>query len=158
MSIPEIQTMIEWERGDNPFLDGKYSRAHTWTFDGGAIVLASSSPHIVPLPFSVEKAVDPEEAFVVSLSSCHMLWFLSIAAKQGFRVNAYRDSAIGEMSRNEQGKLFVSVVRLHPFVEWDGEAPDVSRVVEMHHNAHEECFIANSVKTEVLCHPVVVAP
>ncbi len=106
----------------------------------------------------MEKALDPEEAFVVSLSSCHMLWFLSIAAKKGFRFNAYRDSAIGQMSRNEQGKLFVSVVRLRPFVEWDGQAPDVSRVVEMHQNAHEECFIANSVKTEVLCHPVVVAP
>lgn len=94
--MTEIQSSIVWERGAAQFIDGKYSRAHSWSFDGGAVVPASSSPHIVPLPFSIESAVDPEEAFVASLSSCHMLWFLSIAAKRGLRVNFYRDVAVGE--------------------------------------------------------------
>ncbi len=154
MSIPGIQTTVAWVRGDQQFLDGKYSRAHTWTFDGGTRVLASSSPHIVPLPFSVERAVDPEEAFIVSLSSCHMLWFLSIAARNGFRVNEYRDTAIGEMSKNDHGKLFVSVVRLRPYIQWDGDAPKNSTIVEWHNIAHDECFLANSVKTIVLTEPV----
>jgi organic hydroperoxide reductase OsmC/OhrA len=110
--MTEIQSTIVWERGAAQFIDGKYSRAHSWSFDGGAVVPASSSPHIVPLPFSIESAVDPEEAFVASLSSCHMLWFLSIAAKRGLRVNFYRDVAVGEMGHNEHNKLVISLVRL----------------------------------------------
>lgn len=154
-SMTEIQSTVTWERGDAPFIDGRYSRAHSWSFDGGAVVPASSSPHIVPLPFSIESAVDPEEAFVASLSSCHMLWFLSIAAKRGFRVNYYRDVAIGEMSKNEDNKLVISIVRLRPHVDWDGDTPVDSEIVEMHQKAHEECFIANSVRTTVLTEPVL---
>lgn len=154
MSIPEIQTTIKWERGNDPFLNGSYSRGHMWIFDGGIYVRASSSPHIVPLPHSDENAVDPEEAFIVSLSSCHMLWFLSIASKRGFRVNAYRDTAIGEISKDERGKLIVSVVRLRPFVEWVGNSPSNLLVTELHHEAHEECFIANSVRTLVVTEPI----
>ena len=119
-----LSARVEWKRGDDPFFDGKYSRAHSWTFDGGAVVPASSSPHIVPVPFSVAAAVDPEEAFVASLASCHLLWFLSICAKRGFCVNGYTDSATGEMSVNERGKLVISVVCLHPCVDWVGEIPD----------------------------------
>lgn len=153
--MTEIQSTVTWERGNAQFIDGKYSRAHSWSFDGGPVVLASSSPHIVPLPFSIESAVDPEEAFVVSLSSCHMLWFLSIAAKRGLRVNYYRDHAIGEMSKNEDNKLVISIVRLRPHVDWDGDTPADSEIVEMHHKAHEECFIANSVRTTVLTEPIL---
>jgi organic hydroperoxide reductase OsmC/OhrA len=151
--MSEIQSTVRWERGDAQFIDGRYSRAHSWSFDGGAVVPASSSPHIVPLPFSVESAVDPEEAFVASLSSCHMLWFLSIAANRGLRVNCYRDVAIGEMSKNEDNKLVISIVRLRPHIDWDGDAPADSVIVEMHHKAHDECFIANSVRTTVLTEP-----
>ncbi|MFM7091318.1 MAG: OsmC family protein [Bacteroidota bacterium] len=154
-SMTEIQTTVTWERGDAQFTDGKYSRAHSWSFDGGAVIAASSSPHIVPSPFSIESAVDPEEAFVASLSSCHMLWFLSIAAKRGLRINCYRDLAIGEMGRNEHGKLVVSIVRLRPSVDWDGNVPTESEIIEMHQKAHEECFIANSVRTSVLMEPIV---
>ena len=154
-SMTEIQSTITWERGAVQFIDGKYSRAHSWSFDGGAVVPASSSPHIVPLPFSIESAVDPEEAFVASLSSCHMLWFLSIAAKRGLRVNFYRDVAVGEMGHNEHNKLVISRVRLRPEIHWDGETPADSVIVEMHHDAHAECFIANSVRTKVLTEPIL---
>ena len=153
--MTEIQSTVTWVRGEAQFIDGRYSRAHSWSFDGGAVVLASSSPHIVPLPFSIESAVDPEEAFVASISSCHMLWFLSIAAKRGFRVNYYRDVAIGEMSKNEGNKLVISIVRLRPHVDWDGDTPADSDIVELHQKAHEECFIANSVRTTVLTEPVL---
>jgi organic hydroperoxide reductase OsmC/OhrA len=153
--MTEIQSTVRWERGDAQFIDGRYSRAHSWSFDGGAVVPASSSPHIVPLPFSIESAVDPEEAFVASLSSCHMLWFLSIAAKRGLRVNFYRDTAIGEMSKNEDNKLVIAIVRLRPHVDWNGDTPADSEIVEMHQKAHEECFIANSVRTTVLTEPVL---
>jgi len=153
-SMTEIQSTVTWERGGVQFIDGKYSRAHSWSFDGGAVVLASSSPHIVPLPFSIESAVDPEEAFVASPSSCHMLWFLSIAAKRGLRVNHYRDVAVGEMRKNERNKLVISIVRLRPQIDWDGDTPTDSVIVEMHHEAHEECFIANSVRTTVLTEPI----
>jgi organic hydroperoxide reductase OsmC/OhrA len=153
--MTEIQSTIVWERGAAHFIDGRYSRAHSWTFDGGAVVPASSSPNIVPLPFSIESAVDPEEAFVASLSSCHMLWFLSIAAKQGLRVKFYRDVAVGEMGHNEHNKLVISLVRLRPEILWNGEPPADSVIIEMHHDAHDECFIANSVRTKVLTEPIL---
>lgn len=109
----------------------------------------------VPLPFSIESAVDPEEAFVASLSSCHMLWFLSNAVKRGLRVNFYRDVAVGEMGHNEHNKLVISLVRLRPEIHWDRETPADSVIVEMHHDAHAECFIANSVRTKVLTEPIL---
>src|SRR4029453_4559396 len=146
---------IRWERGDQPFTDTRYSRAHTWLFDGGVEVPGSSSPHSVPPPYSRADAVDPEEAFVASLSSCHMLWFLSIAAKRGFCVNSYVDNAEGVMTRNAPGKLAMTQVPLHPRVDFVGNpSPAISDVEAMHHKAHDECFIANSVKTEVRCEPI----
>jgi organic hydroperoxide reductase OsmC/OhrA len=144
-----------WNRDDQDFLSKRYSRLHTLRFDGGIDVPGSSSPHVVPVPMSDPAAVDPEEAFVASLSSCHMLWFLSIAASRGFTVDAYRDTAVGLMERNPQGRTAMTVVTLRPRVEFSGESlPDREEIDRMHHQAHEECYIANSVRTEVRCEPV----
>jgi organic hydroperoxide reductase OsmC/OhrA len=149
---------IQWERGDQPFTDNKFSRGHVWLFDGAIEVPASSSPHSVPLPYSQTNAVDPEEAFVASLSSCHMLWFLFIAAKHGFCVNSYVDRAEGVMAKNASGKLAMTRVTLRPRVIFVGHPlPTLSDIESMHHHAHAECFIANSVKTEVLCEPIHAA-
>lgn len=149
-----IPVKIEWLRRQEEFTDNRYSRVHRWIFDGGAEVMASSSPSIVPLPMSDAFAVDPEEAFVASLSSCHMLWFLSIAAKRGFRVNRYLDQAIGEMGKNDNGKVVMTKVLLRPEVLWDEPVPSDSIVEAMHHTAHAECYIANSVLTIVKIEPV----
>ncbi len=144
-----------WLRGEQNFLDNRYSRKHVLRFDGGVEVPGSSSPHVVREPYSDATAVDPEEAFVSSLSSCHMLWFLSMAVERKFRVDRYFDAASGIMEKNANGKLFVSVVTLRPEVQFSGaHLPTRAQVNAMHHAAHEECFIANSVKTQVLCEPV----
>jgi organic hydroperoxide reductase OsmC/OhrA len=146
---------IRWERGDAVFTDNRYSRAHSWRFDGGIEVPASSSPHVVRLPFSVEGAVDPEEAFVAALSSCHMLSFLYVAAKRGFRADRYVDEAVGILSKNAAGKLAMTTVTLHPKVDFSGErCPTRAELDTLHHQAHEDCFIASSVKTDVRCEPV----
>lgn len=145
---------IEWHCGDQPFLSNQYSRAHTWTFDGGLSMPASSSPHVVPLPWSDASAVDPEEAFVAALSSCHMLWFLSVALEHGFAVASYKDQAEGMMGKNEQGRLAVTRVTLRPHVQFSGpNHPDSTELEAMHHQAHEKCFIANSVTTAITCEP-----
>ena len=150
------QATISWHRGTAQFTDNKYSRAHTWTFDGGIEVPASSSPSVVKEPYSNAQAVDPEEAFVASLSSCHMLWFLSIAAQRGFCVDRYVDAASGVMSRNAAGKLAMTRVTLRPDVAFAGEKlPTRDEILAMHHAAHDDCFIANSVTTDVACEPVL---
>lgn len=147
---------ILWQRGEQDFLANRYSRAHRWRFDGGVEIPASSSPHVVPLPWSDTEAVDPEEAFVASLSSCHMLWFLSLAAKQGFQVDDYVDRALGTMASNDEGRLAMTEVLLRPQVRFGGSRrPDERQLRALHHQAHEECFIANSVKTTVRCEPVL---
>jgi organic hydroperoxide reductase OsmC/OhrA len=149
---------VLWLRGEQDFLSHRYSRRHVLRFDGGVEVPGSSSPHVVPLPMSDASAVDPEEAFVSSLSSCHMLWFLSIAAKRKFCVDRYFDAAIGVIERNGEGKMVMSVVILKPEVQFSGErVPTREEIDYMHHEAHHECFIANSVKTEIRCEPVYVA-
>ncbi|OZI17856.1 peroxiredoxin [Bordetella genomosp. 7] len=146
----EIEATISWKRQPHEaFSDQRYSRAHTWRFDGGAQVAASSSPHIVPLPYSEPAFVDPEEAYVASLSSCHMLVFLAIAARQGYVIDGYDDRATGVMEKNEQGRLYVSRVTLRPRVLYRGAAPDAATDHALHHQAHEQCFIANSVRTVV---------
>jgi organic hydroperoxide reductase OsmC/OhrA len=151
--------IISWERGDQGFIDNRYSRAHLWRFDGEVEVTASSSPHVVPLPFSNAAAVDPEEAFVASLSSCHMLWFLSIAAKRKFLVDRYTDNAEGVLAENADGKLAMTRVTLRPEVSFSGASiPSHAELDQMHHEAHDECFIANSVKSEVRCEPVYDTP
>jgi organic hydroperoxide reductase OsmC/OhrA len=145
---------IRWERGVQPFLDNRYSRGHVWRFDGGTEVPASSSPSVIPLPMSHADAVDPEEAFVASLSSCHMLWFLSIAAKRKFIVDSYEDQAEGVMEKNAQGKTAMTKVTLRPLVVFNGaNVPDKAQFDALHHSAHAECFIANSVLSEVVCEP-----
>jgi organic hydroperoxide reductase OsmC/OhrA len=146
---------ISWRRDGAVFTDNRYSRAHRWRFDGGVEVAASSSPHVVPLPMSVADAVDPEEAFVASLSSCHMLTFLYLAAKRGFLVEEYRDEAAGELAKNAAGRMAMTVVTLNPAIVFGGERrPSRKDIEALHHQAHEECFIANSVSTEVRCEPV----
>ncbi len=153
--MAEYKTVVVWDRDGAAFTDNRYSRGHRWLFDGGVEVLASSSPHVVPLPLSVAAAVDPEEAFVVSLSSCHMLWFLSLAAKRGFLVESYRDEAVGVMGKDEFGKLAMTRVTLHPEARFGGDnLPTEDDVRTLHHAAHEECFIARSVKSDVRCEPV----
>ena len=141
---------IEWRKSGPNFLKGQYSREHTWTFDGGVTVAASPSPSVVPAPWSNPANVDPEEALVAAISSCHMLTFLWLSSKQGFEVESYVDEAVGEMTKNERGVFWVSVVNLHPTIVYSGEKrPSTEQEAELHHRAHEECFIANSVKTEV---------
>jgi organic hydroperoxide reductase OsmC/OhrA len=146
-----------WERGDQVFTDRRYSRRHLLHFDGGAVVPGSSSPHAVRVPYSDAAAVDPEEAFVASLSSCHLLWFLDIACRAGWQVDDYRDAAVGTMAKNADGRLAMTVVTLRPAVRFGGaRRPDATEIARLHHAAHEECFIANSVKTEVRCEPIVL--
>ncbi|MCB5175327.1 OsmC family protein [Microvirga lenta] len=146
----EYRATVSWARNGETFSDNRYSRGHLWTFDGGVAVPASASPSVVPLPLSREDAVDPEEAFVAAVSSCHMLTFLSIAAKKRFVVDSYEDHALGVMTKNDKGKLFVSKVTLDPTIEFSGEKrPSPEQIADMHHLAHQECFIANSVLTEV---------
>lgn len=147
--MSEHQAEISWVRKGNAFLDQKYSREHIWKFDGGIEISASASPSIVPIPYSSEECIDPEEAFVASISSCHMLFFLSIAAKKGFIVNSYADRAIGILSKNNE-KLSITHVKLNPIVEFDGEnQPDFNMLSEMHKESHGNCFIANSVNTDI---------
>jgi organic hydroperoxide reductase OsmC/OhrA len=144
---------IVWTRDDAPFTDNKYSRAHDWRFDGGTVVPASSSPHVVRVPLSRADAVDPEEAFVASLSSCHMLFFLSYAAADGFVIDRYEDEALGEMGKSASGVAWMLKVRLRPRVSWSGSPPSADQVAELHHRSHASCFIANSVKSEVVIEP-----
>ena len=146
---------VSWERGSQAFLDNRYSRAHVWRFDGGVELRASSSPEVVPLPLSDPSGVDPEEAFVASISSCHMLWFLSIAAQRKFVVDAYTDDAEGVMGKNSDGKTAITRVTLRPKVVFSGGAPSGQETDEMHHAAHAACFIANSVRSEIVCEPSV---
>ena len=147
---------ISWQRNGEGFLGNRYSRRHEMRFDGGAVVAGSSSPQVVPLPMSDALAVDPEEAFVASLSSCHMLWFLSIAGKHKFCVDRYVDAASGVMARNADGKMAMTLVTLRPAVTFSGEKlPTRADIDAIHHEAHEACYIASSVKTEVRCEPVV---
>ena len=151
----EYRATIRWARDGAVFTDNKYSRGHKWIFDG-IEVPGSSAPSSVKLPYSVAEAVDPEEALVAALSSCHMLFFLAFAAKQGFVVERYEDQALGTMSKNERGKLYVSKVVLSPAVAFMGEKrPTAQELDHLHHLAHEECYVANSVKAEIVVEPTM---
>lgn len=149
------KTTLVWTRGDQPFSDGKYSRAHTWRFDGGAVVPASSSPQVVRVPMSDASAVDPEEAFIASLASCHMLFFLDFARQGGFVVDAYEDDSEGVLARNADGRMAMTLVTLRPRIAFSGDKrPTPEQLDALHHKSHEACYIANSVKTEVRVEPV----
>jgi organic hydroperoxide reductase OsmC/OhrA len=148
--MSEHKASVRWERNSPDFLKGKYSREHTWTFDGGVTVPASSSPSAVPVPYSNPANVDPEEAFVAAVSSCHMLSYLYLAYREGFQVDSYEDAAVGVMTKNERGVLWVSAVTLNPRISYSGDKlPTPDDEEHLHHVAHEQCFIANSIKTEV---------
>lgn len=157
--MSEHKAIVRWTLKDGEFLKGRYSREHTWTFDGGVTVPASPSPSVVPVPYSNPAHVDPEEAYVASISSCHMLTYLFVAARQGFVVERYEDEAGGVMRKNERGAIWVSAVTLNPKIVYGGEKrPSADDEERLHHLAHEQCFIANSVKTEVLIHKPLSQP
>jgi len=145
---------VSWSRGEQAFTDGKYSRAHRWRFDGGVDVPASSSPLVVRPPLSDEAAVDPEEAFVAALSSCHMLFFIDFARRAGFRIDRYEDQAEGVMAEDAEGRTAITVVTLRPAIAFSGERlPTAEEIDALHHKSHEACFIANSVRSEVRIEP-----
>ena len=145
------EAKISWSRNGATFIDNRYSRGHEWSFDGGITVPASSSPAVVRPPLSVAEAVDPEEALVAAASSCHMLSFLYVAAKQGFVVDSYADEAFGVMEKNEKGKLAITRITLRPRIQFtEQKLPLPAELKSLHHAAHEECYIANSLKCEVV--------
>lgn len=148
--MSEHHATIRWSRPSPDFLKGRYSREHEWHFDGGAAIAASPSPHVVPEPWSNPAGVDPEEAFVAAVASCHMLTFLHLASKRGFAVESYEDDAIGTMTKNDNGVPWISLVTLRPIIGYGGErAPSPAEAEALHHEAHEQCFISNSIRTEV---------
>ena len=154
--MSEHLATVTWERGDAPFVDNGYSPAHRWKFDGGATVPASASPHVVPFPLSDPSGVDPEEAYVASIASCHMLFFLSFAAKRGFLVESYRDDAIGVMEKDAEGRLAITRITLRPHVTFGEDAvPSEEEFREIHEVSHHSCFIASSVKTEIRTEPTI---
>jgi organic hydroperoxide reductase OsmC/OhrA len=147
----EYRADVIWTREGAVFTDNRYSRGHVWRFDGGVEVPASSSPLSVKLPLSRADAVDPEEALVAAVASCHMLFFLGFAAKAGFVVDKYEDAPVGVMTKNEQGKLFVSKITLSPAIAFSGsKRPSAEELEALHHHSHEECYVANSVRAEVV--------
>ncbi|MFL5620590.1 MAG: OsmC family protein [Gemmatimonadaceae bacterium] len=148
--MSEHRATVRWEQAGGPFAKRQYSRAHTWSFDGGVTVPAAASVSAVPAQFTDPSAVDPEEAYVAAIASCHLLSFLPLAALAGFEVSRYEDDAVGRMAKNERGKLWVSEVELSPRVTWgEGKAPSAEQEAELHHRAHEDCYIASSVRTEI---------
>ncbi len=151
--MSEHHASLRWIRTGTDFRRGQFSRAHTWTFDGGLTVPASASPGVVPAPWSDPAAVDPEEAFVASLASCHMLTFVWLASRAGFVVETYEDHAVGTLTKNERGIPWISHVTLHPRITWGERTPTTAELDDLHHHAHEQCFIANSVKTTLSVAP-----
>lgn len=143
---------VSWTRKpEETFTDRRYSRAHSWAFDGGAVVPASSSPQVVRIPLSDPAGVDPEEALVASLSSCHMLFFLDFAGQRGFRVDSYEDDALGVVGKGADGRIQMTKVTLKPHIVFGGDKrPTKADLETLHHKAHEACYIANSVKSELL--------
>lgn len=155
--MSEHTAVVEWSRVDGePFVDNRYSRRHAATFDGGAAVVLSASPHVVPVPYSDPTAVDPEELFVTSLASCHMLWFLSFAAKAGLVVDRYRDSASAFLGKNTEGEAAITLVTLRPESRFSGgKLPNAEELAALHDRAHHACFLASSVRCAIRIEPVI---
>ena len=150
---------VVWNRGDQPFVDGKYRRTHLWRFDGGAEVAGSAAPAYVRPPLSDERAVDPEEALVAAASSCHMLYFLDFARRGGFRVDSYEDDAQATVERGADGRSAITGILLRPRIAFSGERqPAVDELDQLHHKAHDACIIANSLKCEVRVVPAQAGP
>lgn len=148
--MAEYKAIVSWRNNGPDFLKGRYSREHTWTFDGGLKLPASSSPSVVPVPYSNPAGVDPEEAFVASVSSCHMLTFLFLAGRGGFQIESYEDEAVGHMAKGANGVPWVSSITLSPKIVYaGGKVPTQADEEKLHHHAHEQCYIANSIKTAV---------
>ena len=147
--MSEHRALIRWQNTSAEFRKGRYSREHSWSFDGGLTVAASASPSVVPTPFSNPANVDPEEAFVAAIASCHMLTFLDMARRRGFEAASYEDAALGTLTKNERGVPWVSEVVLTPRIAWVGPVPSDAELDELHEEAHARCFIASSVKTEI---------
>jgi organic hydroperoxide reductase OsmC/OhrA len=152
---PTYTAQLRWQRqATEAFTDNRYSRRHEWRFDGGVVVPGSSSPHSVRLPYSDASAVDPEEALVAAASSCHLLTFLYLAAKAGWTIDSYEDDAVGLMARNEQGRLAITRITLRPAIRFGGgREPTAAELAQLHHDAHEQCYIANSLRSEIVCEP-----
>ncbi len=152
--MSEHKAVIHWQRTSPDFLKGRFSREHTWSFDGGLTVPASASPAVVPAPFSNPAGIDPEEAFVASVSSCHMLTFLYFAYREGFQVDSYDDQASGHTAKDEKGTTWISSVTLQPKISFGGaKLPAPADLERLHQLAHEQCFVANSIKTKVSIAP-----
>lgn len=150
MGSHRYHATVDWQRNGQDFLGNKYSRGHTWSFDGGVSVAASSSPHVVPLPLSVENAIDPEEALVASASACHMLWFLALAAEEQIEIDSYSDEAFAVLGKDDDGKIAITEITLRPRIEFGtGHSPSDDQLAKLHHEAHEKCFIANSLKCPI---------
>lgn len=150
MASHRYRATVQWERNGQDFLDNQYRRDHRWVFDAGIEVPASCSPLVVPPPQSNENAVDPEEALVASAASCHMLWFLSLAAREGFVVERYVDQAVGLLEKDAQGKMAITVITLRPLVGFAGRSkPSAQELADLHQRSHDQCFIANSLKSEI---------
>jgi organic hydroperoxide reductase OsmC/OhrA len=147
--MAEHRATIDWT-ANGDFAANTYSRAHRWHFDGGASVPASASPHVVPVPLSDPAGVDPEEALIASAASCHMLWFLSLAQAAGFIVASYRDEAVGMMGRNAEKRVAITKIELRPEIRFEGRQPSPEELDHLHHEAHDRCFIANSLSTEIV--------
>lgn len=150
--MASYQATVSWQLQPGELFP-RYSRDHNWTFDGGLILAASASPHVVPPPLSSPDHIDPEEAFIASIASCHMLWFLHLAGSAGFKVASYTDNAVGVMGRNEQKRMAITEVTLNPAAAFDGPAPDAATLAQLHEQAHEKCFIANSVTSKIMVRP-----
>jgi organic hydroperoxide reductase OsmC/OhrA len=152
--MSEHRATIRWQCTGPDFSKGKYSREHTWIFDGGLVVAASASPSVVSIPYSNPTNIDPEEAFVAAISSCHMLTFLYLAYRAGYDVDAYEDEAFGVMTKNEKGVLWMSEVTLQPRITYSGDTlPTPIEEQHLHHDAHDQCYISNSIKTIVNINP-----
>jgi organic hydroperoxide reductase OsmC/OhrA len=152
----QFEARLEWQRNGQPFLDQKYSRGHEWIFDGGLRIPASSSPLSVPLPMSVADNVDPEEALIAAAASCHMLFFLSLAAKRGHVVESYVDNAVGLLEKNAEGRMAMTSITLRPDIVFAGvHWPGEEEIAAIHHEAHDKCYVANSLKTEIAIEPPI---
>jgi len=151
--VSEHRATVEWTASGGPFTENRYGRAHRLRFDGGAEVLASASPQVVPEPMSDPAGVDPEEMLIASASSCHMLWFLDLARQAGLDVASYRDEASGTLGRGADGRIAITRIVLRPRIAFAGEAPAAAALERLHHKAHERCFIANSLKSEIVVEP-----
>lgn len=146
---------VKWARGDAEFVRQKYSRGHTWHFDEGVTVPASASPLVLRPPLTVDAAVDPEEALVAALSSCHMLFVLSYFSRAGFVVDSYEDAAEATMEKRADGKTAIVAATMKPHVVFKERAPTAEEYERFHHQAHEECYIANSVNFPVGVEPTM---